>query len=144
MPNWRTATWEGPHSPAQTWRYVHAEPCIPTLLNLQPCDAFHCCLFFPELWPLRMWPSGGQPEGLQCERGHIWGDADSPAHVSECAVKNKLASASVFLLIGCLYLPVQQWYNPQDKSFTCSVALVTCAWLMPHNGPVLFQAGLSV
>lgn len=54
--------------------------------------------FFPELWPLRMWPSGSQPEGLQCEGGHFWGDADSSAHVPECAVKkNKKKTIRSFL-----------------------------------------------
>lgn len=48
------------------------------------------------------------------------------------------------MIIGCLYWAGQQENNPQDKPLTCSIALVTCAWLMPDNGPVLLQAASSV
>ena len=37
----------------------------------------------PELWPVWLRPTRSQPERLQCERSHLWRDADCIAHVSE-------------------------------------------------------------
>lgn len=84
---------------------------------------FHVCA---ELRSLRLRSTGSQPAWFKCERSHLWGDADSTAHVPKCEITNYISPCPA--TSPASYSQLSLTPTPLFVSRSCETVCNTSTW----------------